>query len=88
MSLPGIPAPAYCDVPSIQPFNPDAASIAVPGAANQTPATPVLLILRSKFATTFLRNANVKYCVPVSPLLLGPAGKLVLWSVTSYFSVP
>ena len=88
MSLPGTPAPAYCAVPGIHPFNPLALSIPVPGAANQTPATPELVMLRSKFATTFLRKANVKYCVPVSLLLSGPAGKLVLWSVTSYFNVP
>ena len=88
VSLPGTPAPAYCAVPGIQPFNPLALSIPVPGAANQTPAIPELVMLRSKLATTFLRNAKVKYCVPVSPLLSGPAGKLVLWSVTSYFNVP
>ena len=51
-------------------------SILVPGNAIQQPAIPLeLVICTSKFATIFLLNAKVKYCVPVSPLLSGPTGK-------------
>ena len=74
--LPGTPAPAYCERVSNQPFRPLALSIPVPGDAIHNPAIPVdELIAMSKFATTCLRNAKVKYCLPVSPDLSGPAGK-------------
>ena len=76
VSLPGTPEPAYVTLVSNQPFNPLALSIAVPGAAMKQPAIPVVLtIFRSKLATVCLLNANVKYCVPVSPLLFGPTGR-------------
>ena len=74
--LPGTPTPAYWVPVSNQPFNPLALSTPVPGAAIHKPAIPVdEFIAMSKFATTALRNAKVKYCLPVSPDLSGPAGK-------------
>ena len=43
MSLPGTPTPKYCAVPSSHPFNPDALSTPVPGAAIQAIPVPVEL---------------------------------------------
>ena len=73
---PGTPAPPYCVPHSNHPLIVLALSIVVPGAAIQTPLTPVpLVILILKLATTDLRNAIVIYCVPVSALLFGPTGR-------------
>ena len=89
---PGPPDPAYCVDASNQPLmvlvgpgNPGVGdvnpllSMVVPGAAIQTPATPVAeVILMSKLARLGLANAKVKYCVLVRPPAtdkFGPTGK-------------
>ena len=79
LAAPGTPAPAYCVYASSHPLmvlvgpgNPGVGdenppeSIVVPGAAIQTPATPVVVVsLMSKLARLGLANAKVKYCVVV-----------------------
>ena len=63
-------------------------SIVVPGAANHTPATPVVVVnLISKFARLGLANAKVKYCVLVRPPAtdkFGPTGKYPVLRSTAY----
>jgi hypothetical protein len=92
LAAPGTPDPAYCVNASSHPLillvgpgNPGVGdenpllSMVVPGAATQTPATPVVVVnLTSKFARLGLANAKVKYCVlvllPVTDKF-GPTGK-------------
>ena len=92
LAAPGTPDPAYCVDASSQPLmvlvgpgNPGVGdenpllSMVVPGAATQTPATPVVVVnLTSKLARLGLANAKVKYCVlvllPVTDKF-GPTGK-------------
>ena len=71
---PGTPEPPYVVDASNQPLSDEAESIAVPGAAMNTPLT-VPVRVRSKLAILVLLNAMVKYCVPVSLLRSGPAGR-------------
>ena len=74
--VPGCPEAAFTVPHSNQPLNPLDVSMPVPGAANHAPAMPVAdVMLMSKFASAVLRNANVKYCIPVSPERFGPAGR-------------
>ena len=75
VSDPGTPEPPYVAEQSNHPFNPDAESIAVPGAAMNIPET-LPDIVRLKLAIVVLLKANVKYCAPDLPVFRsGPAGR-------------
>ena len=101
LAAPGTPDPAYCVYVSSHPLmvlvgpgNPGVGdenppeSIVVPGAASQTPATPVVVVnLMSKLARLGLANAKVKYCVLVRfpPIdKFGPTGKYPVDKSTAY----
>ena len=57
---PGTPEPPYVVSALNQPFNPDAESIAVPGAAIQTPATPDDVIDKSKMVPGFTMSLRTR----------------------------
>ena len=72
---PGIPAPPYAVLMSIQPLAPDVESMVLPGNATHSHAM-LPDQLTSNLETDVLIILNVKYCVPERPALkLGPAGK-------------